>query len=78
MVLEVAKEASSANLPLNSGVGGILSILKQFEARLAHVAILYIENLRQQNASNRNDIKKLIMRIQGLFESLTENYEREK
>jgi hypothetical protein len=42
MVLEVAKEASNAYPPLNRAIRGGLSILKQFEARLGHVASLHI------------------------------------
>jgi hypothetical protein len=42
MVFEVAEEASDAYPPLNRAIRGSLSILKQFGARLIHVAILYI------------------------------------
>jgi hypothetical protein len=74
-VLEVAKEASNAYPPLNRTIGGGLSILKQFEARLGHTAILSIWRFQQEKASNSNNIKKVILRIEELLESLSENWD---
>jgi hypothetical protein len=42
MIPEVDKKASKAYPPLNNAARAILSILKQSEARLVHVAILHI------------------------------------
>jgi hypothetical protein len=68
MALEVVRESSDVFVPLKSVVGGLSAFLKQYDVSDLQITLprLILDVISKQYISNKDDVQRLIQRIQTL------------